>query len=60
VGDVTFDQEVVALLGVSRQPSRFMKVDLPDPEGPMMATNSPGSTFRSTPLSAGKGPAAVL
>src|SRR3989449_4666450 len=27
-------------VGVSRQPMRFMSVDFPDPEGPMMATNS--------------------
>ena len=36
-----------------------MKVDLPEPEGPMMATNSPGSMLRLTDFSAGKGPAAV-
>jgi hypothetical protein len=29
-------------LGRSRSPMRFMSVDLPDPDGPMMATNSPG------------------
>src|SRR2546429_4203479 len=28
------------LVGVSRQPIRFMSVDLPDPDGPMHATNS--------------------
>jgi len=28
-------------VGVSRQPSKFMSVDLPDPEGPMIATYSP-------------------
>ena len=31
------------LLGVSRQPIRFISVDLPDPDGPMMATYSPRS-----------------
>ncbi len=30
-------------LGVSRQPMRFMSVDLPEPDGPTIATNSPGS-----------------
>src|SRR5579859_3676775 len=29
-----------------------MSVDLPEPEEPMMATNSPGSIARSTPRSA--------
>ena len=28
-------------MGVSRQPSRFMRVDFPEPLGPMTATNSP-------------------
>ena len=27
----------------------FMSVDLPEPEGPMMATNSPSFTLRLTP-----------
>ena len=30
----------------------FMAVDLPEPEGPMMATNSPRAMERSTPASA--------
>ena len=30
----------------------FMAVDLPEPLGPMIARNSPGSTPRSMPLSA--------
>ncbi len=30
----------------------FMSVDLPEPEGPTMATNSPSSTRRLTPRSA--------
>jgi hypothetical protein len=29
----------------------FIKVVLPDPEGPMMATNSPSSIRRETPWS---------
>ena len=29
------------LLGVSRQPIRFISVDLPEPDGPMIATYSP-------------------
>ena len=36
----------------SRQPRMFMAVDLPDPLGPMTATNSPGSTSKLTPASA--------
>ena len=38
-------------VGVSRQPSKFMSVDLPDPEGPMSATYSPRCMSRSMPLS---------
>jgi hypothetical protein len=30
----------------------FIAVDLPEPLGPMMATNSPSSMSRSTPRSA--------
>ena len=36
-----------------------MRVDLPEPEGPMIATNSPGMTERSTPRSARTEPAAL-
>ena len=35
--------------GVSRQPIRFISVDLPDPDGPMMATYSPRSIEMFTP-----------
>src|SRR5690606_35858036 len=38
--------------GESRQPIRFISVDLPDPDGPMIATYSPFSIDRSTPRSA--------
>ena len=31
------------MLGVSRQPIMFISVDLPEPDGPMMATYSPRS-----------------
>ena len=40
------------LVGLSRQPRMFIAVDLPEPLGPMMATNSPASTVRSIPCSA--------
>ena len=30
----------------------FIAVDLPEPDGPMMATNSPSPMVRSTPASA--------
>ena len=43
-----YDPEV----GVSRQPMMFIAVDLPEPDGPMMATNSPLPTLRSAPASA--------
>src|SRR5690606_4621632 len=41
------------LLGRSRQPMMFISVDLPDPEAPMMATNSPARMVRSTSRSTG-------
>src|SRR5438876_5805608 len=39
-------------VGESRQPIRFIKVDLPDPDGPMMATYSLRSMRRFTPRKA--------
>lgn len=39
-------------VGVSRQPIRFMSVDFPEPDGPMIATYSLRSTTRFTPRSA--------
>src|SRR5271170_6743462 len=33
-------------VGRSRQPIRFTSVDLPEPDGPIMAIHSPGSTLR--------------
>src|ERR1700722_9425781 len=39
-------------VGVSRQPIKFIIVDLPEPDGPMMATYSPRSMRRLTPRSA--------
>ena len=38
--------------GVSRQPMRFISVDLPDPDGPMIATYSLRRMATSTPRSA--------
>ena len=40
---------------VSSPATRFSSVDLPQPEGPIRATNSPLATFRSTPRSARTG-----
>jgi hypothetical protein len=37
------------LLGVSRQPITFIIVDLPEPDGPMIATYSPRSMTTETP-----------
>ena len=45
-------EEYWPAVGVSRQPSRFISVDLPEPDGPMIATNSPGSMLKLTPRSA--------
>ena len=36
-----------------------MRVDLPDPDGPVMATNSPGSTVKSMSWSTCANPASV-
>ena len=38
-------------MGRSRQPMMFIRVDLPDPDGPMMATISPASICSETPFS---------
>src|SRR5579875_261016 len=40
------------VVGRSRPPSRASRVDFPQPEGPVMATNSPGATSKETPSSA--------
>ena len=37
------------LVGVSRQPSVFSKVDFPEPDVPMMVTNSPSRMVNETP-----------
>jgi hypothetical protein len=42
----------VPLVGRSRQPMMFISVDLPEPDGPMMAMNSPSSTTIEMPSSA--------
>ena len=39
-------------VGRSKPPSMWRRVDLPEPEVPTMATNSPASTLRSTPSKA--------
>jgi len=39
-------------VGVSRAPRMCIKVDLPEPDGPMMATNSPFSILKLTPARA--------
>ena len=38
---------IVPLDGMRSPVASFMKVDLPQPEGPTMAMNSPAPTFRS-------------
>src|SRR5690348_2759295 len=42
----------VPLVGRSRPPMTFSSVDLPEPEGPIRQTNSPGRTSRLTFTSA--------
>jgi hypothetical protein len=36
-------------VGLSRHPIMFINVDLPEPDGPMMAIKSPVLIFKSTP-----------
>src|SRR5687768_14731422 len=50
---------MVPRVGVSNAPARYRNVLLPLPEGPMIATASPGASDKSTPSSTGTGPAAV-
>ena len=45
----------VPLVGRSRVPIRCSSVDLPDPDGPTIATSSPAVTVRLTPASARSG-----
>ncbi len=47
-GPVTFSPAILTTPRVAglRPVASFMKVDLPQPEGPTMAMNSPGSTCR--------------
>ena len=39
-------------VGLSRPPSMFKRVDLPEPDGPMIETKSPRSITRLTPSKA--------
>ena len=39
-------------VGTSRQPMMFIMVDLPEPDGPMIAVNSPRRMVKLTPASA--------
>jgi hypothetical protein len=50
--DVPALEPVGPAFGLSRQP-RMLKVDLPEPDGPMTATNSPLSIAAETPRRAG-------
>ncbi len=43
------DTATLPVVGRSSPPSRFRSVVLPEPEGPMKATNSPGSMSRFKP-----------
>ncbi|MFO0753233.1 MAG: hypothetical protein U0411_07920 [Thermodesulfovibrionales bacterium] len=47
--------ETVPSVGKSSPPIRWRRVVLPEPEDPAMQTNSPLSTERLTPRSAGAG-----
>ena len=50
--DVVPGEAVRPDVGRSSRPTMCMNVDLPEPDGPITATNSPGSMVRSTPRSA--------
>jgi len=45
----------VPFVGRSSSPSRFSRVDLPEPDGPVIDTCSPGQTARSASRSAATG-----
>ena len=45
----------VPALGRSSEPIRCSNVDLPDPDGPVIASSSPGSTVKLTPRTASTG-----
>ena len=45
-------KQTLPLVGRSSPPSKYSSVLLPEPLGPIIATNSPGSTLRLTPRSA--------
>src|SRR3972149_1914666 len=45
----TPSREYLPLVGLSRQPRIFIKVDLPEPDCPITATKSPLSMLRETP-----------
>ena len=54
VGALLRRQDMSCLLytsGTSRQPRMCMRVDLPEPDGPMTATYSPASMVNVTPVS---------
>jgi hypothetical protein len=43
--------ESIPEVGLSSAPIRLSSVDFPEPEGPMIATNSPGQISKLTPRS---------
>ena len=47
--DIAAVDEQWSRVGTSSPPIRFIIVDLPDPDGPMMATNSHAATPNETP-----------
>ena len=49
-----FDTRMSPVVGVSSASSSRMKVDLPDPDGPIRKTNSPLSILTETSSSAGR------
>src|SRR6476620_1397273 len=44
---------MLPLVGLSKPPSKCNSVDLPQPDGPIIATNSPSPTSKDKPLRAG-------
>ena len=45
--------KILPVVGVSMQPMRLSSVDLPLPDGPAIARNTPSSMLKLTPCSAG-------
>ncbi len=51
--------KILPSVGRSSRPAACSKLDLPEPDGPIRPTTSPGKTSRSTPFSTSNSPSPV-